>query len=132
MFRIVYASTSVAPFSEPELRDLLAQARANNAEAGVTGMLVYSGGQFLQVLEGEPAAVIGTFERIAADPRHMEIVTLQRGNFADQWFANWAMGFHSAQVAPGQVAVSGRIRLDALDELSAVDFLRACSRAQTF
>lgn len=130
MFRIVYVSTAIEPFSEDSLRELLEVARSNNVAAGVTGMLVYSRGQFLQALEGEPAAVISTFDRITADRRHIVVNTLQRSLHADQWFGNWAMGFHSEGKAEGQVTVSDRIRLDALDGLSAIDFLRSCSRSQ--
>lgn len=130
MFRIVYVSTAIEPFSEDSLRELLKVARSNNVAAGVTGMLIYSRGQFLQALEGEPAAVIGTFDRITADRRHIDVNTLQRSLHADQWFGNWAMGFHSEDRAEGQVSVNDRIRLDALDGLSAIDFLRSCSRNQ--
>jgi hypothetical protein len=131
MFRIVYVSTAAVAFSEEELRHLLRAARSNNEASGVTGMLVYSRGQFLQALEGESGPVISTFDRISADVRHAELKTLQRGNHADQWFANWSMGFHSAQKAAAQVSVSDRINLGALDEFSAVDFLRSCTRSQT-
>ncbi len=131
MFRIVYVSTPIAPFSEKDLRDLLSVARSKNEANRVTGMLIYSGGHFLQALEGEPADVIGTFERISLDPRHTNISTLHRGIFADQWFANWCMGFHSEQRADGNVSVSDRIRLRALDEMSALDLLKSCSKSQT-
>jgi hypothetical protein len=131
MFRIVYVSTAAVAFSEEDLRHLLRAAQSNNQASAVTGMLVYSRGQFLQALEGEPGPVISTFNRISADVRHTELKTLQRGDHADQWFADWAMGFHSAHKAGAQVSVSDRINLGALDELSAVDLLRSCSRSQT-
>ena len=132
MFRIVYVSKALARFPEKDLRSLLLVARSKNSAAEVTGMLVYSAGQFLQALEGEPAAVVSTFERISVDPRHTDVKTLQRGIYTDRWFANWAMGFHSDQVEPHLVQISDRINLSALDDLSAVDFLRSCSQAQTF
>lgn len=131
MFRIIYVSTPIAPYSEKDLRDLLSVARSKNEANRVTGMLIYSGGQFLQALEGEPADVIGTFDRISLDPRHADIATLQRGIFADQWFAHWSMGFHSERRAEGSVSVSDRIKLRALDEMSALDLLKSCSRSQT-
>lgn len=128
MFRIVYISTAVVSFLEEDLRHLLRAARSNNQASGVTGMLVYSRGQFLQALEGEPGPVINTFDRISTDTRHVELKTLQRGVFADRWFGDWAMGFQSAQKAVAHVQVNNRINLSTLDELSAVDFLRSCSR----
>jgi hypothetical protein len=131
MFRIVYVSTAVVAFSEEDLRHLLHVARSNNQAAGVSGMLVYSRGHFLQALEGEPGPVISTFDRILSDVRHTELKTLQRGGHAHQWFADWSMGFNSVLRAAAHVSVSDRINLAALDELSAVDFLRSCSRSQT-
>jgi hypothetical protein len=129
MFRIVYVSRAVSRFSDDDLVALLHLARLKNKGAGVTGMLVYSDDHFLQAIEGEPVSVITTFERISADPRHANLTTLQRGFYADQLFANWAMGFHSDQKSSGHVSVSNRIKLSALDDLSAVDFLRLCSRS---
>lgn len=131
MFRIVYVSSAVEPFSEGELRQLLGEARSRNEACRVTGMLVYSQAKFLQALEGEPAAVASTFDRISADRRHRNVKTLQRGIFSDQLFGNWAMGFHSDLKAPGQISINSRISLDALNGLTALDFLRSCSRTQT-
>ena len=47
---IVYVSSATRPFQEAELQDLLLKARENNARLGVTGMLLYIGGNFMQLL----------------------------------------------------------------------------------
>jgi len=76
---LVYVSSATLPFSGEDLRALLATCRENNAELGVTGMLLYKDGNFMQVLEGDEQAVRGLYARIAADPRHGGEITLQEG-----------------------------------------------------
>ena len=65
-FFVAYASSASTDFSPEELTDLLAVSRARNAAAGVTGLLVYKGGNFLQALEGPEDAVRATMQRISA------------------------------------------------------------------
>ena len=93
MFFLVYVSAAVTWFSDAELRVLLARSRAANAAAGITGMLLYKDGNFMQVLEGEESAVLALQERIAADPRHRGMVTIDSGPLAARQFADWSMGF---------------------------------------
>ena len=64
MYRIVYKSCESSPFSENELKRLLLNSRLRNAETGLTGMLIYDRGIFLQMLEGDIAPLFKTFERI--------------------------------------------------------------------
>ena len=52
MFHLVYVSSAVRPFSKSELVELLNVTRDNNSRLGVTGMLLYRDGNFMQVLEG--------------------------------------------------------------------------------
>jgi Sensors of blue-light using FAD. len=48
MFFLVYVSSATRPFSREDLRVLLETCRKNNAELGVTGMLLYKDGNFMQ------------------------------------------------------------------------------------
>jgi hypothetical protein len=135
MFRILYSSIATRPMSENDLQSLLASARVHNQDASVTGMLVYNGGDFLQVLEGEASKVLQTFNRIERDPRHQKdsITTLQRGSFGGRLFDGWSMGFKViGGSAAGSVAINSRIKLRHLDELAALDFLVECSRSQDY
>ena len=135
MLRIIYLSTANQPFASGDLSELLQKARFRNNAAHVTGMLVHSDGDFLQVLEGDPEDVIGIYDRISVDPRHRDVSLLQRGlGFGDRLFPNWTMGFKRV---PDQtlidevVGVNSRVKLRYLDAMSALDFLLACSRSQT-
>lgn len=61
LFQIIYISSATVPFSADDLNPLLRKAKIRNHSAGLTGMMVYSRGEFLQALEGETAAVLETF-----------------------------------------------------------------------
>lgn len=90
---IVYVSTVTASLSEVALLRLLRRARCANQRAGITGALMYGGGQFLQVLEGCPAAVRRLYARIEADPRHSRLEKLADGPLPRREFADWHMSF---------------------------------------
>ncbi len=93
MFYLVYVSSATRPFSGEDLRALLETCRKNNAELGITGMLLYKDGNFMQVLEGDEEAVRGLYARIAADPRHGGEMILQQGFTEGRQFPDWSMGF---------------------------------------
>ncbi|GAA3929180.1 BLUF domain-containing protein [Hymenobacter algoricola] len=99
MHHIVYQSCAVGHPSLAELRQLLRQARANNDQLGITGLLLYGNDSFLQVLEGEAAVVQNLYARIRADYRHAQVVTLADGGIADRIFPNWSMGFQGLSAA---------------------------------
>lgn len=64
MLQIVYASSATKAFSKAELVELLTQVRAKNSRLGVTGMLLYKDGNFLQVIEGEEAIIRGLYQSL--------------------------------------------------------------------
>ncbi len=55
---------------------ILRKSKANNPALGITGVLCFSEGIFLQVLEGGRSAVNRLYNRIAADPRHTDVELL--------------------------------------------------------
>jgi hypothetical protein len=99
MFFTVYVSSAIKPFSQTELLDLLAQSRDNNTSLGITGMLLYKDGNFMQVLEGEEETVQALIAKIAHDPRHRGMIILLRGPLEERQFPDWSMGFHDLNSA---------------------------------
>jgi uncharacterized protein YaaQ len=93
MFYIVYVSSAVRPFSSSELVELLSKAHERNTKIGITGMLLYKDGNFMQVIEGEEAAVRTLNAKIQQDPRHRGMITLLQGPLAERQFPDWSMGF---------------------------------------
>ncbi len=90
---VVYVSSAVRLLSDEELKELLRLSRINNARLGVTGMLLYDRGNFIQMLEGPGVNVDALYERIRADPRHTRITTLLQGPLEKRQFETLAMGF---------------------------------------
>ena len=97
LVRLMYASR-VADTLKPEglkpdaLHAILKKSTTNNPAVGVTGVLCFSGSVFLQVLEGGRSQVSALYNRIAADPRHRDVVLLTYDEIAERRFAGWAMG----------------------------------------
>jgi hypothetical protein len=93
VFFLVYISSATQPFSVDDLSTLLAVSRKNNAELGITGMLLYKDGNFMQVLEGDERTVRALYEKIGVDPRHSGEITLLQGFVDERQFPDWSMGF---------------------------------------
>jgi len=92
MKRIKYASRFSKPLTEKELDQLGQQAAAKNAELGVTGILMASGGMFYQVIEGPAEAVDSLFAAIAGDERHTDVVVLgTEEDVSSRLFPDWSM-----------------------------------------
>ncbi|MGH8048611.1 MAG: BLUF domain-containing protein, partial [Chthoniobacterales bacterium] len=93
VFFLVYMSTSTRRLDEVQLMDILTVSRATNAAIEVTGLLLYKGGSFMQMIEGEEGTVRELFEKIVRDPRHYNVVTLLEGVHKARVFPDCAMGF---------------------------------------
>lgn len=106
LHRIAYISTASKLFDSAELRNMLKEANERNAKSGVTGMLLYKDGQFMQVLEGPEEAIRATFRRIEQDSRHHGIMVLVKGPVEDRRFPNWSMAFRDLNL-PDHQEVTG-------------------------
>ncbi|MGA1984686.1 MAG: BLUF domain-containing protein [Candidatus Sulfotelmatobacter sp.] len=106
IFSLLYLSKGTIPFSAKDLRELLDKARENNSRLGVTGMLLFRGGNFLQVLEGNQETVVALYQKIAQDSRHDQLTTLFQGVAPQRDFPDWSMGFHDLD-APDTIQIPG-------------------------
>ncbi len=92
--QLVYISAAKHEFSEEELQDLLVKARDNNQKLGISGMLLFHQGSFIQALEGPKKDVESLYEKIGEDQRHTETKVLFRGDLDERDFDGWSMGFY--------------------------------------
>lgn len=92
--QLVYVSTAVREFGDAELSMILDASVRHNRQNGVTGILLYARGCFLQVLEGEAAALDEVMARISGDMRHHGLFVLDRTAIARRDFGEWHMSFH--------------------------------------
>jgi hypothetical protein len=95
MIHIIYASVETQDFSSAQLTELLQKARVKNEDLHLTGMLLYTDGNFFQVLEGEPDSVEGLYKKLQLDKRHQQLTMIVREPIAKRYFADWSMGFSS-------------------------------------
>ena len=92
LFQVIYMS-SLAGADAGLLPSILEAAVRNNKRRSLTGMMLYSDGNILQVLEGEDDLVHQTFHSILADARHHGVFVLKDSEIAARHFTAWSMGF---------------------------------------
>ena len=93
MIHLVYVSSATREMSEKDLVHLLEQSRNRNKRQNVTGMLLYSGGNFFQVLEGDNKDVEEIYESILEDERNKGNIIIIKENIDERTFPDWSMGF---------------------------------------
>lgn len=93
MLSITYVSSAVRLFDRAELVELLEASQKANEIHGITGMLLYRGGNIIQVIEGEDEVVTRLYENIKADPRHKDVTLLSKDPLNTRQFSDWSMGF---------------------------------------
>lgn len=98
MHHIIYMSSATQSMSDDELALLLEQCRRNNEQLRITGALVYGGGQFMQIMEGDKATVQALYEKVEADARHTGVMKLADKDIPHRSFGSWSMAFDT--VAP--------------------------------
>lgn len=90
MRQLVYVSTACA-VGPTDLEQIMTSAARNNAAAGVTGLLLFNGQNFLQLLEGEEDAVARLLDRVEDDPRHSGVVVVTSLETEARSFPEWSM-----------------------------------------
>ena len=91
--QLIYSSSAGKKMLKPDLYMILRHARKNNEARDITGLLVYSEENFLQILEGEKEAVSQLFDTISKDDRHSNIQVLHDSEIEQRSFSNWTMAF---------------------------------------
>ena len=93
LINLIYGSSTTQTMSDDSLLEILKKAREKNSKLNITGMLLYKGGNFLQVLEGEQDVVNDLYAVIKQDPRHHSIRTFASRPITERTFGHWEMGF---------------------------------------
>lgn len=80
-------------FQAETLKEMLIRFRQNNEANNITGMMLFSEGSFLQVLEGEDNQMDTLIKKIKKDPRHHSLVQIAAGSLKERMFGKWSMSF---------------------------------------
>jgi hypothetical protein len=91
--RLAYVSTPAPAFRAVEVGHIIEVSRANNAAAGITGVLVYTGTDFAQLIEGEADAVGRLWGKLRSDRRHTDLAVFLDEPADRVWFESWRMGY---------------------------------------
>ena len=94
---IVYVSSAVRLLELDEILHILKRSRLRNAAHGVSGVLLYVGGNFMQYLEGPKSGLETIYEIIHRDETHSGIIQVSREAIQTRQFGDWSMGFQSRE-----------------------------------
>ena len=93
LVQLVYVSAATKLLTDEELDQILESSVRHNTQNGVTGLLLYTKGNFMQVLEGTESAVSETYARICKDTLHTHIILILKEAIEVREFSAWAMGY---------------------------------------
>jgi hypothetical protein len=97
LHQIIYISTAEPCLTESELLDLLEKSRIHNAEREITGLLLHSDGNLIQVIEGPRQEIEALYEKIAQDHRHRGVTLMSNRPIERRDFPHFKMGFKRVQ-----------------------------------
>ncbi len=130
LVRLLYVSRALDPKAEEETDSILDSSRQHNIANGITGILCYGGGIYLQAIEGGRKQVNELYGHILRDARHKDVVLLHYQEISERRFGGWTMGKvnlsklntsivlkYSEQPELDPYSVSGLVSLALLEEL---------------
>jgi len=139
LVRLLYCSRAVDT-SATAIESILDKAREHNPVSGITGILCYGGGIFLQAIEGGRMPVSELYGHIQGDARHKDVALLHYEEISERRFSGWTMGQvnvsklnhsillkYSERPELDPYSVSGKVSLMLLEDLMATAAI--CGRA---
>ena len=130
LVRLLYVSRAVNPEDTNATQSILDSAREHNLSNGITGILCYGGGIYLQAIEGGRHQVNELYGYIVRDERHKDVVLLHYEEITERRFGGWTMGQvnlaklntsivlkYSEKPELDPYSVSGAVSLALLEEL---------------
>jgi hypothetical protein len=88
----VYCSRAAEGVDDAEVDRIIELSQRRNVARDITGVLVFGSGVFFQWIEGPPAQIERLIASLHGDPRHYDIVTLDRSvETRARLYPNWEM-----------------------------------------
>ena len=95
LLELIYTSLSEAQSDGNDVANILASSETNNRAHSITGLLLFDGDRYIQILEGKAQDVERLFEVISNDPRHHNLELLHQGAITGRSFENWRMAYEA-------------------------------------
>ena len=73
---ICYVSSANSDLSQQQIKVLFNFCKEQNEQKDIKGILLYSEGNFFQIMEGEKDTVLAVFKKIEQDPRHYGLIKI--------------------------------------------------------
>ena len=86
---LCYISNAINLWPQSQLNKLYSFSKQRNKILGITGVLIYHEGTFVEVLEGEKAPLSTLFSKIKMDDRHDQITVMLKTQIAERIFHNF-------------------------------------------
>jgi hypothetical protein len=116
--QVLYISRAAGTVTDTEVKKILFASQRNNRRKDVTGCLLFTGSHFVQVLEGDGAALSSLLAYIATDPRHTNVQVIVDQRVTRRRCPDWSMGL--------------LYKLDIADRIETLLAGAACSRDVAF
>jgi len=115
-YAIVYVSTASQNLEKDEIEGILNTSKEWNNDNNITGLLLFSGGNFFQIIEGEKGKILELFEDIQTDKRHHNIMQI----FGKEIYKDAYDGYDSDFVAEEENIDTSRFQ-HYLDQVKVLD-----------
>ncbi len=102
--RIVFLSRPKPGLSLLEIPRIVSTCRRHNEALGISGLLLFTGLDFAQLLEGPPQPMADLWKRICADERHRDLIRILDERVQARWFEDWRVGFPTDETVVRRIA----------------------------
>ncbi len=100
LYNICYVSKASEQLTNDDVKDIFKVTEQANNASGISGILLYSIGNFFQVLEGEKKLLENLYEnKIKKDTRHSNIYEVFRKEMETPIFSNYFSQFQTITTA---------------------------------
>ena len=91
LHRVMYTSCTAHHVNGDGLVRLQQDCLARNRRARLTGFMMYASGHYLEYLEGRPAMIASTLERVLLNRRYESVEVLYRGEAPTRLVRDWML-----------------------------------------
>lgn len=89
--QLIYRSRATAPMADEDIRKIVDDSLPFNTTHDITGLLLFDGEFFFQVLEGASDSILSLFEHLKSDARHTNVIKVLDTTISQREFGKWSL-----------------------------------------